>query len=81
MKCFLKGLKEIKYVHVILTTPAKFNGQFKFYSKCPMFSTYKLCAHTVDDMHNLLTEYFLKACDVFIHHDSELMYSGLWEGV
>jgi len=31
----------------MVTTPAKFSGQFKCDSKCPMFSTYKLCAHTI----------------------------------
>ena len=31
----------------LVSTPAKFTGQFKCDSKCPMFSTYKLCAHTI----------------------------------
>ena len=31
----------------LVTTPTKFNGQFKCDSKCPMFSTYKMCAHTI----------------------------------
>ena len=30
----------------ILTTPAKFSGQFKCDSKCPMYFTYKICSHT-----------------------------------
>jgi len=31
----------------LVTTPNKFTGQFKCDSKCPMFNTYKLCAHTI----------------------------------
>jgi len=31
----------------LVTTPAKFSGQFKSDSKCPMCSTYKLCSHTI----------------------------------
>ena len=31
----------------LVTTPAKSCGQFKCDSKCLMFSTYKLCAHTI----------------------------------
>ena len=31
----------------LVTTPAKFSGHFKCDSKCPMFSTYKLCSHTI----------------------------------
>ena len=30
----------------LVTTPTRFSGQFKCDSKCPMFSTYKLCSHT-----------------------------------
>lgn len=29
------------------TTPIKFSGQFKYDTKCPMFSTYKFCSHTI----------------------------------
>ena len=31
----------------LVTTPLKFTGQFKCDSKCPMYATYKVCAHTV----------------------------------
>ena len=31
----------------MLTTPAKFTGQFKCDSKCPTFATYKMCSHTI----------------------------------
>ena len=34
------------YPHIV-TTPAKFTGQFKCDSKCPMYATYKVCAHTI----------------------------------
>lgn len=30
-----------------VTTPVKFTGQFKCYTKCPMYATYKLCSHTI----------------------------------
>ena len=31
----------------LVTAAGKFTGQFKCDSKCPMFNTYKLCAHTI----------------------------------
>lgn len=31
----------------MVTTPAKFTGQFKCDSKCPTFATYKMCSHTI----------------------------------
>ena len=31
----------------LVTTPAKFTGQFKCDSKCTMYATYKICSHTV----------------------------------
>ena len=31
----------------LVTTPSKFTGQFKCDSKCVMFSTYKVCSHTI----------------------------------
>ena len=31
----------------LVSTPAKFTGQLKCDSKCPVFSTYKLCAHSI----------------------------------
>ena len=31
----------------LVSTPTKFTGQFNCDSKCPMFSAYKLCAHTI----------------------------------
>ena len=31
----------------LVTTPAKFTGQFKCDAKCPMYATYKICSHTV----------------------------------
>ena len=34
------------YPHIV-TTPTKFTGQFKCDSKCPMYATYKVCAHTI----------------------------------
>ena len=31
----------------LVTTPTKFTGQFKCDSKCVMYSTYKVCSHTI----------------------------------
>lgn len=31
----------------MVTTPAKFTGQFKCDGKCAMYATYKVCSHTV----------------------------------